>query len=192
MLGALALLAACADDETRTRIDALETKVQQLSQEFDSRAPARDAERASANAKEAATFDIVCPPPWQALGPAGDAVWTCRADRPAANGMWPNCNVTVGQAEPDARPKEILEGELAAIPQLRAARRLSARDTTLASLRAYEAIYEHDLLPTPLRVLATISLLSDRAYGISCSAPPETFAVAEPIFRRITASFRFK
>lgn len=57
---------------------------------------------------------------------------------------------------------------------------------------AHVSIYEHDLLPTPLRVLATTALRDGRAYAVSCSAPPEAFAANEAVFRQITQSFRWK
>jgi hypothetical protein len=173
------------------RIEALETKVQALASQLEADQTAAAA-KSAANLAAKAAFDIECPAPWQTLGPTGDAVWACRASEPSAGGLWPNCNVTMGPTEPDISPQAYFEESLASVPQLRAARRLSGRATALGVAPAYEAVYEHDLLGKPLRVLATIGVLSDRVYGVSCSAAPPAFADNEAQFRRITSSFRIK
>jgi hypothetical protein len=189
-LSVLAALSGCGDSQpgqpsTAARIDALEAKVQQLSQQLQP-SPTPTLEQLSA------TFDIQCPVPWQALGAVADTAWACRADQALPSGWWPNCNVTGGRAEPSTQPKAYFDASLESLPQLRAARRIVERNTTLGAAPAHEVVYEHDLLPKPLRVLATVVVHADRAYAVSCSAPPEAFAASEPMFRKITQSFRFR
>jgi hypothetical protein len=172
------------DSETSARLATLETEVRQLEKQV---------RAANPNPPAGATgFDVACPAPWQALGKFGDADWTCRAPQALPSGWWPNCNVTSGPAQPGLSAKAYFDASLAAVPQLQAARRLSDTDGTLGATAAHVAIYEHDLLPKPLRVLATIAVHADRAYAVSCSAPPEAFAANEAMFRSVTQSFRWK
>jgi hypothetical protein len=190
LLSVLAALSGCGDSQpgqpsTAARIDALESKVQKLSQQQPpSLLPTAE--------KLAATFDIQCPVPWQALGAVAETAWACRADEALPSGWWPNCNVTGGPAEPSTLPKAYFDASLESLPQLKAARRIAERTTTLGAAPAHEVVYEHDLLPKPLRVLATVAVHAEHAYAVSCSAPPEAFAANEPMFRKITQSFRFR
>jgi hypothetical protein len=140
-------------------------------------------------------FALLCPAPWQALGPIGDAVWACRKSQALADGFWPNCNVTEAAADDAPSPKtarEHFEASLMSAPELQRARRVSERQSNLGSEPAFEAIYEHDLMQKPLRVLATLAVHNHRAYAVSCAAPPDAFASHEPVFRQITQSFRFQ
>ena len=190
----LCALGACNQAQPQTnattaRLDALESQVKQLERQVQANPP-----RPSASAAPQATarYDIACPSPWQALGAVGDAEWTCRAAVALPTGWWPNCNVTSGPVAAGLTPKAYFDASLSGTPQLKAARRLSDTDGTLGATAAHVAIYEHDLLPKPLRVLATIALRDGRAYALSCSAPPEAFPANEAIFRQITQSFRWK
>jgi len=137
-------------------------------------------------------FDISCPAPWQRLGPVGDAVWTCRKQQALPNGFWPNCNVTEAAIETQAplSAKESFDASLA-VPPMHSVRRISERPSALDTVPAHEAIYEHELLSKPLRVLATLAVRANHAYAVSCAAPPEAFATNEPSFRQITRSFKF-
>lgn len=173
------------------RIRALETKVNALTQQLEQQRNT-DPARALATLTANAAFDIDCPAPWQQAGPLGDAIWTCRAPQPSAAGMLPNCNVTLGTTEPEVSAKQYFEESLAAVPQLKAARRISARDTALGIAPAFECVYDHGLLGKPLRVLSTLGVLSDRVYAVNCSAAPEEFAAHEAVFRRVTQSFKVK
>jgi len=143
-------------------------------------------------------FDIQCPSPWQMLGPVGDAAWTCRKQPALADGFWPNCNVVEAPVAKSAdtgaalSPKQAFEATLSESPQLQRARRISEQGSALGSESAHEAIYEHDLLQKPLRVLATVAVHESHAYAVSCEAPPDAFAANEAAFRQITHSFRFK
>ena len=117
-------------------------------------------------------------------------------DVPSAAGLaerlWPNFNVTSGPADSATSSKAYFDASLAAVPQLREARRLSDKTGMLGATAAHVAIYEHDLLPKPLRVLATVAVRGDRAFAVSCSAPPDAFAANEAMFQRITLGFRWK
>ena len=191
-----ALLSACTGQAVEpasddARIAALETKLQAFSRQLEQQRGADPAQALATLAANAA-FDIECPAPWRELGPVGDAIWTCRAAQPSAAGLWANCNVTLGTTEPSLSPKQYFEESLAGVPQLKAARRLSARDTALGIVPAFESVYEHDLLGKPLRVLATLGVLSDRAYAVNCSAAPEDFAAHEAQFRKVTQSFQVR
>lgn len=140
-------------------------------------------------------FVVQCPAPWRTLGPVGDAVWACRKPQALADGFWPNCNVTEAAIEPSPAPlsaKQPFEASLMSAPELQRARRVSERDSRLGGQPAFEAVYEHDLMQKPLRVLATLAVHDGRAYAVSCAAPPAAFAAHEPMFRSITQSFRFR
>lgn len=164
------------------RLDALEAKVEMLE--------VGEAQEQAAAVRAAATFDIDCPAPWQPLGPAAESVWTCRANRPSEGGLWPNCNVTMGPATQNTNPQQYFEQSLASVPQLKAARRLNDRSVSLGGVPAHEAVYEHDLLGRPLRVLATVGVIGTRVYAVSCSAAPEAFSSNLVAFGQITQSFR--
>ena len=116
---------------------------------------------AKLGAQAAFHFDIQCPSPWQTLGPVGDAAWTCRKQPALPDGFWPNCNVVEAPVAKSAdtgaalSPKQALEATLSESPQLQRARRISEQGSALGTESAHEAIYEHDLLQKPLRVLAT-------------------------------------
>jgi hypothetical protein len=138
----------------------------------------------------AGEFDVECPPPWQLLPAGGGVAWACRAERPSSDGLWPNCNVTSGQAPAGLSLKTYLDQSLASVPQLKAARRLADRAGTLGGAPAHEALYDHDLLGRPLRVLATIGSLEGTIYALNCSAAPQAYAAQEARFRRIVRSFR--
>ena len=174
--------------DTKARLDALEGQVRQL----ETQVQAASAKAPAGAVGGGSGFEIVCPAPWQPLGAFGDASWTCRAPQALHSGWWANCNVTTGPAEPGLSAKDYFDASLAAVPQLRAARRISDAPGTLGAVPAHVAVYEHKLLPKPLRVLATVALHGDHAYAVSCSAPPDAFAANEATFKQITQSFRWK
>ena len=170
------------------RIDALEAKLQSLGQRLAAE-EATQARHVASDLLASASFDVVCPVPWRELGPADQSLWSCRSEL-TAHGDAASCSVTAGTTEPEVDPRTYLEEALSKIPQLKAARRISGRETSLGVARAYQMIYEHTLFERPLRVLATVGVISDRAYAISCSATPETFGANTAMFQRITQSFR--
>jgi hypothetical protein len=180
------LLAACATktDDSAARVAELEAKVQTL--------------EARLGALATPGFQITCLASWRVLGAVGDAAWACRNEQPAADGFWPNCNVVESSREHDAATgaplsaQQAFEASLSDTPQLEHARRISDRPTQLDREPAHEAVYEHDLLSKPLRVLATVAVHGDRTYAVSCASPPEDYAAYEVSFRQITNSFRFK
>lgn len=182
MSGACGDSKAAVETQDSQRVAALEAHIEAL--------------EAQLHVQGGNAFDIQCPAPWQSLGAVGDAVWTCRKDQPLEGGFWPNCNVT--EAAVDAgdtkgiTAKESLDASLARFPQLKSARRISDRASALDTQAAHEAIYDHDLLSKPLRVLATVTVHANATYAVSCAAPPEAFAANEAAFRQITRSFRFK
>jgi len=180
------LLAACktGQNDSAARVDELEAKVQQLETRL--------------GAFAVPGFEIGCLSSWRVLGAVGDAAWACRKEQPVAGGFWPNCNVVEAPRERDTQTgaplsaRQSFEASLSGTPQLQQARRISDRSTQLGREPAHEAVYEHDLLSKPLRVLATLAVHGDRTYAVSCAAPPEDFAANEEFFHQITNSFRFR
>jgi hypothetical protein len=181
--------AGCGGDGSAAdakRVAALESKVQAL--EVQLGRPTNPA---------VLGFDIECPATWQALGPVADAVWTCRKQQALPDGFWPNCNVTEALVERNPNTQaplsaaESFETSLYA-PQLKTARRIADRASALDTEPAYEAIYEHELLTKPLRVIATLAVHANHVYAVSCAAPPEAFAANEAAFRQVTRSVRWK
>lgn len=183
---ACVLLAACAKgaDDPAARVVELEAKVQALEAQLGTLA--------------APGFEISCLTSWRELGAVGDAAWACRNEQPTAAGFWPNCNVVEAPRERDGvtgepqSAQQAFEASLRDTPGLQAARRISESASQLDRVPAYEAVYEHDLLSKPLRVLATVAVHGDRTYAVSCAAPPEAFGANLTSFRQITNSFRLK
>jgi len=183
---ACVLLAACAKgaDDPAVRVVELEAKVQAL--------------EARLGGLAAPGFEITCLTSWRELGAVGDAAWACRNEQPAAGGFWPNCNVVEASRERDdvtgepQSAQQSFEASLRDTPGLQSARRISESAGQLDRVPAYEAVYEHDLLSKPLRVLTTVAVHGDQTYAVSCASPPEAFAAHVTSFRQITNSFRFK
>jgi hypothetical protein len=187
---------ACAKDQERAqqlaRIEALEQQVRQLHDRLATMSVLLDSvtKPAHPSAAGAREFRIACPKPWQELGAIEQTAWACRSPQASSDGAWPNCNVTLGPTRAGISPKEYFTLAMSGSPQLQAAQRISERSSTLANQPSYEAIYEHHLMPFPLRVLSQTLVRGERVFAISCSASPENFAQVESTFRQIISSFQ--
>ena len=194
---ALAMVSACAQDtekaERLARIEALEQRVQEQQQHLATMRVMLDSftKPARPSATAAPDFRIHCPKPWQDLGAIEQTAWACRSPQPSPSGAWSNCNVTRGPTNAGMTPQEYFALAMSASPQLKAARRISEGPSRVAERPSYRAVYEHNLLMFPLRVLSETIIHGESAYAISCSAAPETFGLVEATFHEIIGSFRF-
>ena len=149
--------------------------------------------RAAPTPPRTSTVALDCPADWERIANApAQTLWACRTTAPTPAGFWPNCNVTSSSALGNDAPRDYVRTALESAPELREARRLGARDLTLAGLPAHEAQYEHTLGGRLTRVLATIVIRDAQAFAVTCSVTPDLFGSFEPVFHRITSSFRFQ
>jgi hypothetical protein len=134
-------------------------------------------------------YAIRCQAPWQELGPIGPGLWGCRTPDPLPGGFYPNCNLTTSRVAPGTTAQQYYESAPAHSASLAAAQRLGGRAIVARGRPAYEAIFEHQSVGIPLRVLASLFVEGEQLYAITCSAPVANFDALSTRFREIAASF---
>jgi hypothetical protein len=189
-------LAACGGDAERAtqsaRLATLEQEVRQLS---DSVAALKSSSRAPAPPAAPAPvppmpFKIACPRPWLIHAPLGATLWNCRAPTPTSQGMYPQCSV-VFQPQIAIETRDYFEFALNASPQLRSVTNFKDKHVKVNGADAFEASFEADPQPIPLKMMGTLMPHGDVTYAITCSAPSASFASYSEAFRQIIGTFAF-
>jgi hypothetical protein len=184
------LLAACSGDlaAERERVDALEDKLRNLSQEVTSL-------RQSAQAKAAGVIEfpyyLKCQPPLQGYIAVSDAQATCRAVRPSPEGLYPQCNVFF-QKEASIETKDYFEYTVNGTPQLYSVTNYKDEQTKINDVPAFQATFEAQRAPLPMKMLGALIPHDDGLYTITCFATVATFGDYEEAFRRTISSFEFR
>lgn len=166
----------------RLRIERMEQRLAQLRASF--------AQTLGAGAPRLApSFSASCPQPWQVVGAIEGGLWGCRAPAPATKAFHPNCNVTRSWVAAGTEPEQYYVTAVAASAQLSAAKQLAGKTITVHGRPAYQASFEHRLLGSPMRVVATMFVAGQRAYALTCTAPERKFDTFAGQFLEIAASF---
>jgi hypothetical protein len=191
-------LSACggAGDAERAaqsaRLATLEQEVQRLGARLAALtsvapAPSQPVPPPSSPAK---AFSIACPQPWQLHIPLGASLWSCRAPLPTADGLYAQCNV-VAQPQFAIETKNYFEFALNAVPQLHEVRSFADKPTKIGEAEGFEATFEADPKPVPLKLMSALMPHGETTYAITCSAPRASFDKYGAGFRQIIDTFTF-
>jgi hypothetical protein len=182
------LLYRSAPSTTTGQLDGLGRRIETLQARAEALEQLQAALTPPAEEEWLPTYRIECPPQWREMGPIGQGLWGCQAPDPLPNGFHPNCNLTSSPVEAGVTAQSYYEAASRS-PQLATARQLGGRAVRLRHQAAYEGSFEHQLGGAPLRVLATVVVLEQRSFAVTCSAPVPSFDQFDTIFRQIAASF---
>lgn len=202
---ALAGSSACGRDAERARLAVLEQEVKELGtqlaalEKLDARLGALEKAVATKLAAPEPMpakppdhpFKLTCPAPFLRVDPAGAALWTCRASAPTAEGLLPQCNV-VFQPQVSIEVKDYFEFTLNNTPQLFSAMNYQRKDVKIRNEQGWEATFEAQLAPVPLKAVGVLMPRAEATYAVTCFAPKRSFAEHEPTFRKVIESFEFK
>jgi hypothetical protein len=189
-------MAACSGDGVAlaaqaTRLQALEESVRQLTESV-----AALKERASTTAAVPSAavppqvFQLVCPQPWVVEAPVGANLWTCRSPIATREGYYPQCSV-VFQPQAGIETKDYFEFALNAAPQLYRVNNFKDGRTKLHDAEVFEATFDADRKPLPLKALGLLVPHGDVTYAIACVAPSGSFDGYSPAFRKVLDTFSF-
>lgn len=184
-------LAACSgelDPAQLERINGLEEALRSVSQEL-------ALLRASAQSKAAGTaelpFRMQCHSPLAPYIAMSDAQVTCRARKASPEGLYPQCNV-IFQKEGSVETKDYFEFAVDGTPQLYAVNNYKDQQTTINGTPAFQASFEAQRTPLPMKMLGALFPYKDGIYALTCYASSATFSDYEEAFRRTISSFEFK
>jgi len=172
------------------RLVLLEQEVRKLAESVAAQQPPPPAQPELPVARELA-FKLDCPQPWLVNPPLGAALWTCQAPEPTPQGMYPQCSVTV-QPHAAIETKSYFEYAMNASPQLLMVKNLTDKRVAINGADAFEASFEADPKPIPLKMIGALLPREQLAYTVTCFAPSAEFAGHAKAFRRIIDSFAFK
>jgi len=196
-LGWLIVLAcsfsACAGGAERAaqsaRIEALEQEVRRLAESLAAlKAPAAAVSQPAKSPAQA--FNVACPQPWLPHTPLGATLWSCRAPEPTRQGLYPQCNVSF-QPQIAIETKNYFEFALNAAPQLLEVQNFKDKPTKINGADAFEATFEADPKPVPLKMMSALLPHGELTYAITCFAPSASFADYADGFRKIIDTFAF-
>jgi hypothetical protein len=189
-------LSACGGDAERAaqsaRLATLEQEVRQLGDSvaaLKTAAPAHD-KPAPVAGSPALAFRVACPQPWSIHLPLGAALWSCRAPEPAPQGLYAQCNV-VFQPQLAIETKNYFEFALNASPPLLEVKNLKDKPTKINGADGFEATFEADPKPVPLKMLSALMPHGEATYAITCFAPSAAFDTYSKAFRQIIDTFAF-
>jgi hypothetical protein len=186
-------LSACGGGAERAaqsaRIEALEQEVRRLGDSLSAlKAPAPAAPQPAK--PPALAFNVACPQPWLIHTPLGATLWSCRAPEPTPQGLYPQCSVSL-QPQVAIETKNYFEFALNAAPQLLAVQNLKDTPTKINGADAFEATFEAEPKPVPLKMMSALLPHGEATYAITCFAPSATFADYTKGFRKIIDTFTF-
>jgi len=173
------------------RLETLEQEVHRLGGRLaalESAAPAPSPPATAPPSAPAKAFGIACPQPWLLHIPLGASLWSCRAPVPTAEGLYPQCNVVL-QPQIAIETKNYFEFALNAVPQLLEVRNFADKPTKIGDAEGFEATFEADPKPIPLKLLSALMPHGESTYAITCSAPRASFDKHSKGFRQIIDTF---
>jgi hypothetical protein len=189
-------LTACGGDAERAaqsaRLATLEQEVRQLGDSVAAlkAAPPVPNKPATPVSSPAHAFKVACPQPWLIHVPLGASLWSCRAPEPTSQGLYPQCNV-VFQPQIAIETKNYFEFALNASPQLLEVKNLKDKRTKLNGADAFEATFEADPKPLPLKMMSALVPHGEATYAVTCFAPSAVFDSYAKAFRQIIDTFAF-
>lgn len=171
------------------RLTALEETVRRLEAQLSAQ---KGAPPAAANPDEAAAklFKVSCLPPWQPHAALGATLWACRSPAPAPEGVYAQCSV-VTQPQLDIETKSYFDFAYSGAPQLRSMTNVHDQRVKVNGVEAFEATFEDDPKPIPLKMLSVLLPHGEATYAITCFAPRASFDKYEGAFRKIIETFTF-
>jgi hypothetical protein len=188
-------LTACGGDVDRAvqsaRFAALEQEVRRLRDNVAElkAAPSKPATPPVASAP-VHPFKIKCPQPWLLHTPLGATLWNCRAPEPTPQGLYPQCHVTF-QPQVAIETKNYFEFALNAAPQLLEVKNLKDKSTKLNGADGFEATFEAEPKPIPLKMTSALMPHGVATYAVTCFAPSAAFDNYTKAFRQIIDTFTF-
>lgn len=135
-------------------------------------------------------FTLSCPPTWEEFLPAGQQLWTCANPKSSADDFLPNCVLTSEPVHAGSTARSYVEASAAQAPAIAGATQKRTGPRAVGRALAYETTYTHRLIGLPVQVLVTSIVHAERAWIVTCSAPPTEFAELKQDFRAITDTFR--
>jgi hypothetical protein len=120
-----------------------------------------------------------------------DAQITCRARKPSADGVYPQCNV-IFQKEGSIETKDYFEFAVDGTPQLYAINNYKDSQLEINGTPAFQATFEAQRTPLPMKMMGALLPYKDGIYALTCYATAATFSDYEEAFRRTIMSFEFK
>ena len=171
------------------RLAALEQDVQQMRDEL-VRAKTAAPEPSKTGATDP-TFKLGCPQPWTLQVPAGAVLWHCRAPAATPDGLFAQCSV-VSQPQVAIEIKDYFEYALNVSAPWREAKNLTDKPVKHNGRDAFEATFEVDPKPVPMKMMGMLVPHETHTYAITCSAPSAAFESYTKAFRHIIDTFAIK
>ena len=136
-------------------------------------------------------FRVQCLQPWVQHAPLGSALWSCRAPSPTPQGMYAQCNV-VFQPQVEIETKNYFELALNAVPPYFEIKNVRDTHTTLNGTDAFEATFDADPKPLPLKAMSALLPHGEGTFAITCVAPSASYDSYSKGFRQILDTFKFE
>jgi hypothetical protein len=172
------------------RLETLEREVRRLGETVAALKTPAAAAAPQPTKPPALAFNVACPQPWVPHTPLGATLWNCRAPEPTPQGLYPQCHVTL-QAQIAIETKTYFEFALNAAPQLLEVRNFKDSRSKINGADAFEATFEADPKPVPMKMMSALLPHGETTYAITCFAPSATFAEYSKAFRKIIDTFAF-
>lgn len=176
-LAQLTVLAACGHDAENAaqsaRIATLEDDVRRLNEALKAGAPTKAPSPPTA-AEKSKPFTIECPQPWLLHPPLGATLWNCRSPTPTPEGFYPHCSI-VEQPQVSIELANYFEFAWNAAPQLRQIKNLKDKPIKIKDHDGFEAVFEADPKPVPVKVRSTLIPQGEQVYAVTCFAPSASF-----------------
>jgi hypothetical protein len=153
-------------------------------------APAADKSAAPSHAPSR-PFRVQCLQPWVQHAPLGAALWSCRAPSPTPQGMYAQCNI-VFQPQVEIETKNYFELALNAAPPYFEIKNVKDAHTTLNGADAFEATFDADPKPVPLKAMSALLPHGEGTFAITCVAPAASYDSYTKAFRQILDTFKFE
>lgn len=198
-MSALALAVAfggCGHDAENAaqsaRIATLEDDVKRLRDSLNALKPDSTGKpSAPPTAAKTKPFSIECPQPWLLHTPLGATLWNCRSPTATAEGFYPQCSI-VEQPQSSIELLNYFEFASNASPQLRQVKNLKDKPIKIKDHDGFEAVYESDPKPVPLKMRSVLIPHEEQVYAVTCFAPSNVFdSVDAKAFQKITGSIGF-
>jgi hypothetical protein len=142
-------------------------------------------------AEQAKPFKIDCPQPWLLHTPLGATLWDCRSPTPTPEGFYPQCSIVV-QPQIAIELRSYFEFAWNASPQLREVKSLKDKPIKIKGHDGFEATFEADPKPVPLKMRSTLIPHGDQVYAVTCFAPSTSFDNYDAkAFQKITDTIVF-
>jgi hypothetical protein len=172
------------------RIATLEHELWKVGDKVAALKAAAPAEQPASPAR-AQPFRVQCLQPWVQHAPLGAALWSCRAPSPTPQGMYAQCNI-VFQPQVEIETKNYFELALNAVPPYFEIKNVKDAHTALNGADAFEATFDADPKPAPLKAMSALLPHGEGTFAITCVAPAASYDSYSKAFRQILDTFKFE